>query len=264
MVYWLKTQTDIDSSDYAYDANSFPLDSNAIELDLDVPMRKYNVKKIIGNGASISGGDTFGDRVISFSRIFKTDGVSTSGALNQGRLDFISKFIVSRDDIYLIRDYNGSLQYIKVSPVMKGESYKKFVISGDIKIDLLCSKPFFSEVTETATALFDKTSRFLTKSITNAGVQTPFIFEGTFDAIDANFKMEVYRNTGIDITTAFAANDVLKIDTGTFRIWINGIERFNLTIVGTPFELLSGVNSLRIESISNLSDCKISYTGRHI
>jgi len=263
MIYWLKTKTDIDASNYAYDALSFPIDINAIDLDLDIPIRKYTVKKIIGNGASISGGDAFGDRIIKFSRIFKRDGVSISGALTQGRLDFISKYIVSRDEIYLIRDYNCSLQYIKVVPVMKGEKYKKLLVSEDLEVSLLCSLPFFKDVTETVVS-FTKGSRYYTEEITNTGVGTPLIFQGTFGDDDTFFKMSIFENCGIEITTAFSNGDILKFDTGNFRIWINSVERFNIPIVGTPFNLLSGLNSVKLESIASLSDCTITYTGRNI
>ena len=264
MIYWLKTLADITSSgNYAYDSNCFPLDTNAQSLDLDTPIRKYNIKKIIGDGASISGGDAFGDRTISFKLIFKTDGVSTSGALTAARTAFISKYILTMDEVYLVRDYNGSLQYIRVVPTMGNEKYKKYIISDDIDIKLHCILPFFKSVTDIVET-FTKTSRFHFEAFTNLGVATPFFFECTFDDTDTIFKMSIYENMGIQITNAFSAADVLLIDTGTFRVWINGIERFNLSIVGTPFKALSGANILRLETIANLSDCSISYTGRYL
>jgi len=264
MIYWLKTKTDIDASDYAYDALCFPLDINAIDIDLDTPARKYNYKKIIGNGASISGGDSFSDRTMSFKRIFKTDGIGTSGALTQARLDFISKYIVTRDDIYLIRDYNTSLQYIKVVPIMGSEKYKKLVVSNELDIKLMCSVPFFKDITDTTVNLTAKTSRFYHYHATNIGVMAPFYFQCTFDDNDTEFKLSLYENLGIKITEAFTTGDILKIDTGTFRVWINNIERFNLTIVGSPFNLLSGTNTVSIESIADLSSMTIVYTGRNI
>jgi hypothetical protein len=264
MIYWLKTKTDIDASDYAYDALCFPLDLNATDIDLDTPARKYNYKKIIGNGASISGGDSFTDRTMSFKRIFKSDGVGTSGALTQARLDFISKYIVTRDDIYLIRDYNTSLQYIKVVPTMGSEKYKKLVVSNELDIKLMCSVPFFKDITDTVEVLTDKASRFYHAHITNPGVMTPFTFQGTFDDNDTEFKLSLYANLGIKITEAFTTGDILKIDTGTFRVWINNIERFNLTIVGSPFNLLSGANTVSIESIADIVDMALTYTGRNI
>lgn len=263
MIYWLKTKTDIDADGYVYDSNCFALDENGADLDLDTPLRKYTVTKIIGNGAVISGGDTFGDRNMSFKRMFKPDGVSTSGALTSGRISFLSKFILTRDDIYLIRDYNGSLQYIKVILTMGAEKYKKLVASENFDIKMICSVPFFKDVAETDVA-FTKSSRYHTQNITNLGVTTPFIFEGTFDTVDTEFKISVYENGGLKITNAFAANDVLKFDTANFKIWINNVERFNVTITGTPFNLLSGLNKVKIETVSAMSDCTITYTGRNL
>jgi hypothetical protein len=264
MIYWLKTLADITSSgDFAYNSDCFPIDTNATTINLDPPERKYDVKKIIGDGASISGGDFFGSRVISFTRIYKKDGVSTSGALTADRLAFISKYVITMDDVYLVRDYNGALQYIKVRPVINDEKYKKLIMSEDFAVKLLCSIPFFKSVTETVEE-FTKTTRFHSEAFTNLGVATPFTFECTFDSNDTEFKMALYENMGIKITQAFTAGDILKIESGTFRVWINNTERFNLTIVGTPFKALSGANSLRIESVSDLSDCSISYTGRYL
>jgi hypothetical protein len=264
MIYWLKTKTDIDASNYAYDALCFAIDSNVTDIDLDTPERKYNYKKIIGNGASISGGDSFGDRIITFKKVFKTDGTSTSGALTQGRLDFINKYIVSLDDIYFMRDYNTSIQYIKVTPTMGAEKYKKLMISGDIDFKLMCTVPFFKNITDTVENLTAKTTRFYSANITNTGVMTPFTFQATFDDNDTEFKLSVFENMGIKITTAFTSGDILKIDLGTFRIWINNVERFNLTIVGSPFNLLAGVNTVSIESLADLSSMAITYTGRNI
>jgi hypothetical protein len=263
MIYWLKTKTDIDADGYAYDTNCFPLDTNGADLDLDTPLRKYTVNKIIGNGATVSGGDTYGDRKMSFKMMFKPDGVGTSGALTTGRLAFLTKFIVSNDEIYLIRDYKSSLQYIRVYPVMGSERYKKLVASDNFDIQLICSQPFFKDVTPVAET-FTKISRYHTEVITNSGITTPFLFKCTFDDNDTEIKVAAYENMGVHITQAFTANDVLKFDTANFRIWINDVERFNVTVVGTPFNLLSGVNRVKIESISNLSDCSITYTGRHL
>jgi hypothetical protein len=263
MIYWLKTKTDIDADGYVYDANCYALDTDASDLDLDNPVRKYTVAKIIGNGSTISGGDTFGDRSMSFKKIFKVDGVGTSGALTAGRLAFISKFIVSRDDIYLIRNYNTSLQYIKVVPTMGAEKYKSLVASNSFTINLLCSIPFFKDVTATVES-FTKTTRYHTEVITNPGIGAPFIFEGTFDAIDTEFKISVYENGGLKVTNAFAASDILKFDTSNFRIWVNNVERFNIPVVGTPFNILAGVNNVKLESVSNMSSCTITYTGRNI
>lgn len=264
MVYWLKTKTDIDADGYTYDANSFPLDTNAITIDLDNPKRKYNVKKIIGNGASISGGDYYADRIIAFSKIFKYDGVSTTGAFNAVRQAFISKYMISSDEIYLIRDYNGTLQYIRVYPILGGEKYKKFVASEDFDIKMYCDIPFFQNVTLTETALFDKTTRFFDKTFTNLGIASPIIFEGTFDATDTEIKIGVYDNYGVRVVRDFVATDTIKIDSGDLRVWINGVERFNLVIEGTPFNILSGSSTVRIECVSNLSDCKISYRERNL
>jgi hypothetical protein len=263
MIYWLKTKTDIDASNYAYDSLCFPLDTNGTDLDLDNPTRRYQVNKIIGNGATISGGDTFGDRAPSFKMMFKTDGVGTSGALTAGRLAFISKYIVSRDDIYLIRDYNGTLQYIKVVPTMGAEKYKKYVTSSPFEIKLLCSLPFFKNVTATVVS-FTKSSRYQTEDITNTGIMTPFIFQGTFSANDTVFKISVYENAGLQITNAFTGGDILKFDTASFRIWVNNVERFNIPVLGTPFNLLSGANAVKLESISAMTSCTITYTGRNI
>lgn len=263
MIYWLKTKTDIDADGYSYDANCFGLDSNSADLDLDTPLRKYTVTKIIGNGAVVTGGDTYGDRNMSFKRMFKPDGISVSGALTADRLDFISRFIVSRDEIYLVRNYNGSLQYIKVYLTMGAEKYRKLVASESFDVKMICSVPFFKDVSETVVS-FDKISRYHTQNITNIGVDSPFIFEGTFDDTDTEFKISVYENGGLKIVNAFSVNDVLKFDTANFRLWINDVERFNVEVTGTPFNLLSGLNKVKIESVSNISDCTISYTGRNL
>lgn len=264
MIYWLKTGTDIEDYGYGYDGLSFSLDSNALSIDLGPPSRLYNVRKIIGSGASISGGDTFSDRTISFSRLFRKDGVSTSGALTAEREAFISKYILSRDEIYLVRDYNGTLQYIRVYPILKGEAYKKLVISEDIGIDLICTDPFFKNTAGTVIGPFNKTSRFHTQTFTNSGAPSPFTFECTFSGSDGGIKVLVYENLGVELTYAFEAGDELRIDVGKFQIWINGTERFNVPLVGSPFDLLSGENNVLIDSASDLTDCSITYTGRSL
>ena len=147
MIYWLKTASDIASAGYTYDSNCFPVDTYSSAINLGSPERKYTVKKIIGNGASISGGDYYGERKITINRRFKTDGSGTSGALTAARQAFLSKFITLSEDLYLIRDYNSSLQYIKVYPVLNAEKYKKLLISEDIEIELLCDIPFFQDAT---------------------------------------------------------------------------------------------------------------------
>lgn len=265
MIYWLKTKKDIDTSGYIYESsNCFPIDEGAIDLDLDNPARKFTVKKILGNGSSISGGDFYGDRVIGFSMVFKKDGVSTTGAFNAVRLAFLSKFIVSSDEVYLIRNYNGVLQYTRVYPVLGSEKYKNFMISNDFNVKLYCDVPFFHNVDQTVTSSFSKTNRFHDVTFNNPGVPTPIQFEGTLSAIDTEVKIGVFDNYGIRITHAFTAGDKLKVDSGDLRIWLNGVERFNLVYSGTPFNIQSGETSLRIESISAMTDCTISYRERHL
>lgn len=264
MVYWLKTKTDIDASDYSYDANSFPIDENAIDLNLDNPVRKFKIKKIIGNGASISGGDYYGDRTISFSRIFKKDGISTTGALSAVRQAFLSKFITSSDEIYLIRSYNGDLQYVRVYPTMGTEKYKNLLISEDFDIKLICEVPFFQNVDETVTSAFSKTTRFYDYTFSNPGVPTPITFEGTFDATETEIIIGVFFNYAVKIQRAFSASDVIKVDSGDLRVWVNNVERFNLVVEGTPFHIQSGSTKVRIECTSNMSDCTIAYRERHL
>lgn len=265
MIYWLKTKTDIDADGYAYNSlTDFPLDSFALNLDLDNPARKYSIKKIIGNGASVSGGDYFADRTITFSRNFKTDGVSVSGALTAARAAFFSKYILSSDEIYLIRDYNGTLQYIRVYPQLSGEKYKKLLISEDFTIKLLCGEPFFLNTALTVSDTFSKAVRFFDKSFTMPGVMCPIIFQGTFSATDTEIKIGVYDNYGVRVVKDFTAGDIIKIDSGSLRVWINGVERFNLVIEGTPFNILSGSSTVRIECISDMTDCSITYRERSL
>lgn len=265
MIFWLKTKTDIDADGYAYNSlTDFPLDSFALSLDLDNPARKYNVKKIIGNGASVSGGDYFEDRTISFSRNFKADGVSVTGAFNAVRSAFISKYILSSDEIYLIRDYNGTLQYIRVYPQLGGEKYKKLLISEDFTIKLICDEPFFQNTTLTTSGTFTKTVRFRDVNFTMPGVMCPIIFQGEFVSNDTEIKIGVYDNYGVRVVKDFAAGDIVKIDSGSLRVWINGVERFNLVIEGTPFNILSGASTVRIECVSDMTDCSISYRERSL
>jgi hypothetical protein len=264
MIYWLKTKADIEEYGYEYDTHSYSLDENAMSLDLGPPSRVYTVRKIIGTGSSISGGDTYSDRTISFSRVFKRDGASKSGALTAERRDFISKYILSRDQIFLVRDYNDSLQYIRVYPILKGEAYKKLVISEDVGIDLLCTDPFFKSTTGTVVGPFTKSSRFHIEEFVNTGAPAPGVFSCKFDGGDGLIKVVVFENIGVEVTHTFETNDTLKLDLGKFRIWINNVERFNIPLLGSPFDLLSGVNKLVIDCASNLSNCKITYTGRHL
>jgi hypothetical protein len=256
----------LEISPYLYDVDSdcFPIDTTAIQINLDNPQRKYNVKKIIGNGASISGGDYYGDRKITFSRIFKKDGVSTSGALTVARNNFINKYITLSDDLYLIRDYNAALQFIQVFPMMGGEKYKNLLISEDFDITLYCALPFFTDAEETITDSFSKTSRYFDYDLTVVGLPVPMIFEGTFSSNDSNLVLGVFENFGVSITYNFLANDVVKFDSGAMRLWVNDVERFNATIVGTPFVLLSGDTTLRIECIADMTGCTVTYTGRYI
>lgn len=264
MIYWLKTGLDIEEYGYEYDAHSYSLDSNALSLDLAPPTRVYNVRKIIGTGASISGGDTFSGRTMSFSRIFKRDGTSTSGALTEERMAFISKYILSRDAIYLIRDYNTVLQYIRVYPILKGEGYKKLNISEDVGIDLICTDPFFRNLEPTVIGPFTKTSRFHLEEFVNTGAPAPFFFSCKFDGNDGGIKVVVFTNIGVEVTHDFSTGDKLTIDMGKFRVWINDVERFNVQLLGSPFDLLSGNNKVIIDCTSNLSECSITYTGRSL
>jgi hypothetical protein len=248
-----------------YDSSSdYPIDTGATQIDLDTPQRKWNVRKIIGNGASVSGGDYYSDRKITFSRIFKKDGVSISGALTDARNDFINKFITLSDDLYFIRNYNGILQSIQVLPIMGSEKYKNLLISEDFTVSLLCNLPFFSDTLETVTSPFSKTSRYFDKEITVTGLPVPIVFEGTFSSSDTSLTLGVFENYGAIITYAFVAGDVVRFDSGSMRLWVNDVERFNATITGTPFMLLSGVSTLRIEAISDMTLCTVSYTGRYL
>lgn len=264
MIYWLKTKSNIDNYGYTYDAYSFPIDTNAIDIDLGAPSRKYNIKKVIGNGAIISGGDFYSPRTIKFSRKFKRDGVSTTGALTTGRLNFLVEYVLTFDDLYLIRDYNGSLQYIRIFPIMGAEKYGSLLISNDIDFTLYCDVPFFQDVALTVTTPFTKDERFYDYEFTNLGAPTPIIFEGTFNSSDTEIKLGVYDNYGILLTRSFSASDTVKIQSADLRVWVNDVERYNLDLEGTPFNLLSGTSILRIESLSDLSDCTVSYRGRHL
>lgn len=264
MIYWLKTGVDIQSSGYGYDGNCFPLDSNVSSINMDTPERKYQTKKIIGNGASVSGGDSYADRVITISRVFKNDGSSVSGALTAGRTTFINKFIASYDSIYLIRNYNGSLQYIKVIPVLGNEKYKKLIVSESFDIKLLCELPFFKAVAPTVTSVFQKNAHYFDYSFTNDGVPTPVIFSGTFAGNDTELKLGVYNNYGVDIVRNFITGDIVTVDSSDLSVYINNVQYFNLVITGTPFNALAGASTLRIESVTNIDNCTLTYTGRYL
>lgn len=265
MLYWLKTLADITGSGtYAYDSSCFLLDNYAVNLDLGTPTRKYVVKEIIGNGSSITGGDTFGIRTIVFTRRFKSDGTGY-GALTSGRVDFLTKFILSSDDIYLIRNYGGVYQKIKVYPVItSSEKHSTLLTTDPIEITLRCDVPFFEAITQTSVGPFTKNTRYYEYAITNPGAPTPLEVSFVFAAADIEVRIAFFDNTSIGIIHDFEVGDELVIDTGTFRVWLNDIERFNLDIYGSPFNMLPGGNTFRMYCESNLTSCYLKYTGRYI
>jgi phage-related protein len=262
-VLWLKKQADIISEgDYAYNASScFLLDANVMDIDLDTPVKKVDVRKKIGNGQYVRVTDFYDARNIKVNLKFKRD-ASGNNVFNADRLNILKTWVTSDDEIYLIRDYSTALQKIRVYPTgIGGEKYSNYVISGNISIEFLTGSPFFESITET-TNDFSSTGGAKVCAVTNNGVKCPFKITIDLAGDSDGIIIKLFENVQLQLLDYFYSGDVIEIDMSTMDNLKNGA-LFLFDTNGSPFQLNSGVNNVTVTT-NGSCDIDIDYYQRFL
>lgn len=264
-VFWLKKQSDIDiDGNYDYNAsNSFLIDTNIIDVDLDTPRKKIDVRKKIGNGQYVRVTDFYEPRTIKLNLKFKRD-ASGNNVFNNDRLTILKTWVTSDDELYLVRQYaNPSRkEAIRVYPSgISGEKYDNYLISGQVSVDFFTDSPFFQSVTQTTNS-FTSTGGEKSCAVTNDGVRCPFTITIDLGADTDGIIIKLFENVQLQLLDYFYSGDVIIIDMGTMVNYKNSAE-FLFTTNGSPFQLLTGANTVKVTT-NGACDIDIDYYQRFL
>jgi hypothetical protein len=245
--FYLKKEKDsiVDGNELYNSLNSLSIDINFRDISLGKARRKHEFKKQIGNGQKIIR-SVFRNPQDIKGRI-KYNSL-TANTFDSVRREFLRDWVHTEDVVYLYRNEDDRLTKREVILDIDGnESYDLYRISNDISVILLSEKPFFTNVVEVVEN-FTKTGATEEIPITNNGEYVPFIVNFTFGSGAGQFIVKTFENKAVEIDYSFSNGMVLQIDLADLTIYINGIERTNLDVTGSPFNLVPGNNTVKIIS----------------
>ena len=259
--FYLKKQNDIDTDGNSLynSVNSLSIDIKFRNISLGKMPRKHELKKLIGNGQKIIR-STFRDPqkikgTIKFTSI-------TDNTFDAERRNFLATWVYTEDTVFLFRNENDRLTRREVILDIDGnENYDFYPISNDINFTLLSEKPFFDNIVEELTP-FTKISSTEEVIIINNGDYTPFIVNFIFGSGSSQFIIKLFENKAVQINYTFSNTMVLQVNLADLTIFINGIERTNLDVVGSPFNLVPGSNTVKIISAAP-GNGNITYNERY-
>ncbi|MCP4336468.1 MAG: hypothetical protein GY679_01295 [Mycoplasma sp.] len=247
--FYLKKQKDVDSDgNHLYNiANSLLVDEIFRSMSLGKSRRKHELKKLIGNGQKIIESPFRNPQTISGSiKYFSYN--NSDNSFNEVRREFLRDWAYTEDEVYLYRKEDDRLTRRKVILDVDGsEEYNYYPIAEDIKFIMLSEKPFFDNVTSESEA-YTKTSSTVEIPITNNGEFTPFVVNFTLGGGASFVTIKTFENRAVKIEYSFISGSELQVDMTDLTIYINGIERTNLSVTGSPFNLSPGDNTVKIIS----------------
>jgi hypothetical protein len=257
---YLKKNKDVLVYGDTYDAYCLSIDITFIDVDFGNVTRDYTQRKKIGNGAIIDGGFFYSPRIITLTKKYVKD--STTNVFSPTRLTLLNTWLTTNDAIWLYRIYGTDVQRIRVYPRITGsEKYNNYKVSDNIKIEFLCESPFFESRTLT-TITATKTAYIQDITATLSGVSTPFIFTYTPQYQIYYVELKQYESMGFKVSITLDVGEVMTIDSSNMEISVDGAYRI-ATVEGSPFLLLSGLNTLQLIS-NDLGTYTLSYYQRHI
>lgn len=254
MILWFKKYKHTNNgTNWDFDLNCLAIDDNFSNLQIGIPERKINEYNIYGQGAVLIPSYFFSNRSISFTYRFK----KRNNHIFSIDKDFILlNWFFSIDDIYLVRNTERGLQYIKgYFRLNAKEKYKSYAISDEITIDFITEDPFFN-------------SNIL-KSLINNSHNNETIFNITNNGIFTSFYIE-YESGGncnkisiIYIHSLFTRQlDISEILLNTGDIFIIDMRDFSFSKNGDKFIPVFDGNSFYIENGESILKFKNTTTGK--
>jgi len=245
--FYLKKQKDIDTdgNELYNSTNSLLIDAKFRQIGLGKARRKHEFKKLIGNGQKIIQSTFREEQDIKGTIKFIS---STDNTFDTQRRAFFQDWIYTEDQLFLYRKEDDRLTKREVILDIDGnEKYDYYQISSDVSFIILSEKPFFVNTTEVIEA-YAKVSTTEEVAITNNGEFIPFVVDFTFGSGASQFIIKTFENRAVKINYTFANTMILQVDLADLTIYINGVLRTNLDVVGSPFNLSPGDNIVKIIS----------------
>lgn len=240
--YWL----DDESSTYA-------LDSNAYNINLGTPKRRYSLKEYVGaHGGYIQGTGLYETREIRIDVRFTNVGGNNTWTTTRNNLwNWINKAKHETLWLYIKHNDDSTETRVRVYPTPSGSEIYDFInVSKEFGIRFLCEKPYFQNTTASTGSETVTDSSEHTFSINNTGkLETSCQFKFTPTADATSFQVEIANNYGFTLEkVSFPAGSQIVYDTANGALTIGGVSynaRQYLTS-GSIFNLPIGTNSVYV------------------
>ncbi len=224
------------------------------DLDLGLPNESHSISNNPNGYNKFIGKSEYSEREISFSTFF-------DGSKKQERAELISYFTGKSEKLYFYHHipYLFKTYRIEVKPSISGEKYSSLKLADKVKIILTCKDSFFESVDYTEHEINIPNENVKAFEIENAGFDTSFELIVKPNTALTEFQL-VHQNGNafqVSFFSEIASNQIIKINSGTGEISVDGIIQDFGFSKGATFELVQGVNKLSFQG--SKCDIEIRY-----